>query len=468
MPKQVLNINDFSGGLDESSDPRDIQDNQFATLTGVNLTQHGIMKFIGGEPTIETRDKANSGRVDAGDGSGTHVYSTDNNTAGEQVPTEWLVYYSNSNFKLELYNPDNVQEITLVDDWTPRFYDADGYLRISDADFGNDTKWHGYIDTDLYRVSATGAYGHSRGEWVTTTQALKPFDNGSDDDLGVTLALDDMSAGNPDSTALGTAINKIVLGYNKYSKNRGKWNGVYEFGLTAIYLGNQEGPISKIPGAVETYKHKMSFQLYICAGTTNITSAPYTTNNNHLLGDDRIIGVNAYYRTHGTNTWLLLKKFDLILGEPHYWLAYDSDDEALGIWVGTFTVAEPVSVVEYADTTCVVSYDLNADILDDDRSGYIRLFGFLASPMLLEVPAGTISGQFSYEDPQTFTFNVINPSKGQKDIYAQVLDEEFNVVKESVKRPVDFGGSSTPTPPSFDGTAFNEETDPDIADWGNG
>ena len=469
MPKQVLNINDFSGGLDESSDPRDIQDNQFATLTGVNLTQHGIMQFIGGEAFSATRAKTSSGTIDTGDGSGTHVYSTDNNTAGSYTPTEWLVYYSNSDDKLELYpNSSSVNSITLADGWTPRFYDADGYLRISDADFNNDTKWHGYIDTDLYRVSATGAYGHSRGKWVTRGQALRPFDNGGGNDLGVTLALDDMSAGNPDSTALGTAINRIVLGYNKYSKNRGKWNGVYEFGLTAVYLGNQEGPISKIPGAVETYKHKMAFQLYICAGTTNITSAPYTTDSNHLLVDDRIIGVNAYYRTHGTNTWLLLKKFDLILGEPHYWLAYDSDDVALGIWVGTFTVAEPVSVVEYAETTCVVSYNLNADILDDDRSGYIRLFGFLASPMLLEIPAGTSAGQFSHEDAQTFTFNVINPSKGRKDIYAQVLDEEFNVVKESVKRTVDFGGSSTPTPPSFDGTAFIEETDDDIAAWGNG
>ena len=151
MPKQVLNINDFSGGLDESSDPRDIQDNQFATLTGVNLTQHGIMQFIGGEAFIETRVKTSNGTIDTGDGSGTHVYSTDNNTAGSYTPTEWLVYYSNSDDKLELYpNSSSVNSITLADGWTPRFYDADGYLRISDADFGNDPKWHGYIDTDLY------------------------------------------------------------------------------------------------------------------------------------------------------------------------------------------------------------------------------------------------------------------------------------------------------------------------------
>ena len=47
MAKQVLEIKDFSGGLNCSSDARDIQFNEFSQLWNISPSQTGILK-IGG------------------------------------------------------------------------------------------------------------------------------------------------------------------------------------------------------------------------------------------------------------------------------------------------------------------------------------------------------------------------------------------------------------------------------------
>ena len=47
MPKKVLEINDFTGGLNCYSDPRDIKENEFAQNWNVNVSQSGITKLGG-------------------------------------------------------------------------------------------------------------------------------------------------------------------------------------------------------------------------------------------------------------------------------------------------------------------------------------------------------------------------------------------------------------------------------------
>jgi len=47
MPKQSLEIKDFSGGLNCYSDARDIQDTEFTQFWNVTSSQKGILK-IGG------------------------------------------------------------------------------------------------------------------------------------------------------------------------------------------------------------------------------------------------------------------------------------------------------------------------------------------------------------------------------------------------------------------------------------
>ena len=41
MPKQVHKLDDFSGGLNEVSDPRDVDENQLSVLDGFSVSNQG-------------------------------------------------------------------------------------------------------------------------------------------------------------------------------------------------------------------------------------------------------------------------------------------------------------------------------------------------------------------------------------------------------------------------------------------
>ena len=47
MPKQLYKINDFSGGMNNVQDPRDIKDNEMAFIKNFALDQRGALKTAG-------------------------------------------------------------------------------------------------------------------------------------------------------------------------------------------------------------------------------------------------------------------------------------------------------------------------------------------------------------------------------------------------------------------------------------
>lgn len=464
MPKQTLVLNDFSGGLNNNPDPRDIELNEFSEIKGVQLSEPGLIKFIQGEETSVYASMDSAGTLDSSDvGTGTYTYSADFGLAsGSLNPIDIQVFTSSSNGKINIRVDDSVSEKQTINGTgnasSHVFYDANGHLRISDAFLGNSASlWFGYIDTDLFLSSADGTtFQQTRGEWVRTVQDLRPFNNLASTGLGITLALDDMTAANPDSSSITDSTSKIVLAYAKYSQGRGDWTGSFEFGATPVYYGDQEGPITEIPGMAQCYKEKLSFQLYVCKGNSDAVG----NNTTSLFVDKRIIGVNIYFRRHGRDSWLLLKEFDCIKGKPHHWAVYNENtDTAKGIWAGSLSVAMTggQSLEQYVDSSVTVAYNLDASIMDSDRSGFLRVFGFLQNPIYQEIPSGTSSGQFSHTSAQNIVVSVKNPSEGTKEIYCQVLDEELNVVKESAKVNVSFTAGSL-TDVDIEGI-FNEQSD---------
>ena len=48
MPKQVLKLSKFHGGLNEGADPRDIRDEEFETIINFNVNTLGKIKLLGG------------------------------------------------------------------------------------------------------------------------------------------------------------------------------------------------------------------------------------------------------------------------------------------------------------------------------------------------------------------------------------------------------------------------------------
>ena len=154
--------------------------------------------------------------------------------------------------------------------------------------------------------------------------------------------LDDCSLANPNTTSV-TGSNRIVIGW--WPGDDGTWNGRYYIGISPVYIGNQEGPIS-IPdqfinsggslvdhdGTIMLNNEKLNLQLFICQST----SATVADNATHLLGgDDRIIGLKLYTRPYSSEKWYLMKNIDLLKGGKHGWSDYNAADTATGFLAGT-------------------------------------------------------------------------------------------------------------------------------------
>ena len=59
MPKQFLKIEQFHGGINTNSDPRDIPPNELSAATDVMVDELGKIRFMGGyasHGTIDARD----------------------------------------------------------------------------------------------------------------------------------------------------------------------------------------------------------------------------------------------------------------------------------------------------------------------------------------------------------------------------------------------------------------------------
>ena len=188
---------------------------------------------------------------------------------------------------------------------------------------------------------------------------------------------------------------------------------------------------------------KLTFQFYLPIGT----AAFVAKNNPHVLADNRIIGFNVYFRPFGNEDWNLLTKVDLLSGGKHFWKVYNSDtDTACGFFAGTCVVQTPATTsgasgsnhYSYTSTTCQVNMT-NTGSGFSGRSGFCRLQGFLATPLY-----ATISNLAS---PGNITFNVVHPGEGVREYKAEILDEQFNIIKESDLKEVTLldSGKSVPT-----------------------
>lgn len=67
MSREVKNLNDFSGGLNSASDPKDLDDNQFSAVENLDSSTSGQIKVLG-NPTDETEYKSLSSSLISGKG----------------------------------------------------------------------------------------------------------------------------------------------------------------------------------------------------------------------------------------------------------------------------------------------------------------------------------------------------------------------------------------------------------------
>ena len=495
MPKREHQLLGFHGGINDNSDPKDIEDIELREADGVSV--HKLGRLVG----IGSNGSALSGLSnvdnDIKKSYGLHFFSTDRDKDGAFNAEDWISYYSNSDHKVKFYHrgkasgsagTESALAITFDGTITPNYYFADGALRIGDSTFSQSSKWHGFIDSILFQTDNTGATNNVLGinKWINTNQKLQGFDDLlgnanlklvlSEDHL---LGSDDVNAnamaGNLSNTNTGNANGrKLILSYWTGESEDGQWNGTYQFAATPLYVGNQEGPISVFPTTVNFYNNQVSFQVHIPIGTSNnpADDADLLGGITNPLGDERIIGINFYFRSSAQDDWKLLMTTDLLEGGPNYWAIHDAADEKDGIFEGSVTKVDGDGDIRFVTNTSdgdattagnqgsrtIPSYKnclLKVTVANTnynngfaDRYGFIRVWGGHTSPVFLNAkPDGTpIPLNDATED---YYVPITIPGIGTREFMAEILDENFTVLAQSTKATMEVTDSGQEPPPDY-------------------
>jgi len=170
MPKQLLGLTDFSGGLNSGGDPTDLQANEFAIATDVSFKTPGIIELAGGKVVSAlTAGLANIGAPTAGTGliamsSDYQILASDNTLLDDITAEATYLNYGNLHFIFFLNDIGSVAYLGLIQ-WTgsdmasayaltntdrevgvdftgvyvPVMYTADGGIRIGIGNYKSDT-----------------------------------------------------------------------------------------------------------------------------------------------------------------------------------------------------------------------------------------------------------------------------------------------------------------------------------------
>ena len=185
MPKELYKIEQFHGGLNSNSDPRDIADNELASARDIMVDQLGTIRLLGGKSSsgVTIDDRANQ----INPGYGLFQFShdrIDGHTIGSGAETgaDYVAFSEpDGGGTVDIYSQEDDTWGSPITGMTSNvggnlrkdvFYYEDGALRISDSDFGNANEpvWYGYVDRYFFGDGSTGYDGdsYSQGLLVNT------------------------------------------------------------------------------------------------------------------------------------------------------------------------------------------------------------------------------------------------------------------------------------------------------------
>ena len=518
MPKQEYNILGFHGGINDHSDAKDIRDIELRAADGVSVHRIGKLVSLGNKDSALTNLSGASADIEPG--YGLYFFSTDYNNSESNVSEDWLSIYNKTTDKVRFYyrnknggtsdftSSGNEVDMSPSQSNTSKlnFYFADGFLRISDASFTNTSKYFGYIDNALFWKNKSGNTQnyHDIHKWQKGDQEIKPFVPNLLGEENRMVLFNAQSVSPEDGTGrtnIHQTQKKLILSY--WTNEGGDWNGTYEFAATPIIIGNQEGPISTFQEDLDTistanfYNNEVIFQVFIPTGEDS--NSGITADADHRLGDDRIIGVNFYFRKQGDEDWTFLMNTDLTEGGKHYWKLYNSDTEtSYGYWTGfeftpsaggsSQTVFEGIDIMNNSSTSndyIAFSDNANGSGTDwmngsdggsgqdgdsfanvylrvklrntnvngfDNRYGFLRIWGGAFSPFYVgtvsgaQIPLKTNDGT-AYD---TYYIPMTLPGIGtQREFRVELLDENFTVIADSAIKTMDIKDSGRTQPEDY-------------------
>ena len=189
MPKQLLKINQFHGGLNTNSDPRDIATNVFAALTDVMVDELGIIRPMG-ETASHGHIQAQANQINSGYGVFQFSHDrVDGHTiaAASDDPETGADYIAFSEpdtaGTVDIYSYEDDVWGTAITGMTDNtaglrkdtFYYVSGSLRVSDSEFGNANEpvWYGYVDRYFFGDGTTGYDQDDYSQGLLVTQWFK-------------------------------------------------------------------------------------------------------------------------------------------------------------------------------------------------------------------------------------------------------------------------------------------------------
>ena len=477
MAKREHKIVAFHGGFNDNSDPKDILDTELREADGVSCSRVGRLIGIGNIGSSLSSSLSDFTST-LKQGCGMYYFSTDRDSEETLGGEDWLAIYdsADSSNKISLYYRDKNKLVgsdsaynpgfftsgaisfgTDSDKAIPSFYLADGGLRISDANFVANSKLHMYIDSNLFQIdNVVNNAILNINKWVNVNQELKSFD-----DLNVALDTFDADASGPSTSQITSpnlaSAGRIVLSY--WTDADGDWNGTYRFAATPIYKGEQEGGLSILSDTLNFYDNQVVFQVHVCLGTEDEPN----DDTYHPLQDDRIIGINWYFRSGADDDWIFLQKTDLLEGGQNYWKLYNANTQTdFGYFDGTISIKDSnnditlanatggsgnKTVPSYATTTLTVTVTNNNTDGFTNRHGFLRVWGGHTSPVWLNAKT---DGDPIELETATYSVPIVTPGEGGREFKVDLLDENFTVIKESDKVTVDITDSGQEPPPEYE------------------
>lgn len=198
MPKQALKIGTFHNGLNSRVDPRDIKDDELASVSNISVDDVGRLTMFGSSVDITGENSDEPDVSTLADGYGLFRFASDRAANGNEARQDYLIVWNDSDGKFYWMPsvPGGGSDNWYTHDWldltsiwgasedaVPIYYYVDGALRISDSNFANTANynvWVGSVNRILFTDSTnTTTYD----DWEIEKGELETPSNGKVSDI---------------------------------------------------------------------------------------------------------------------------------------------------------------------------------------------------------------------------------------------------------------------------------------------
>ena len=165
MPKQQLKIDQFHGGLNTDSDPRDIADNELSALKGFSVSSLGRVCLLGSGIAVASGTNLN-GNVDLShvtnsinEGYGLFGFNSDYDDSGALVSTNYLALYDVNKGWINIYDSAGA--------WNAEPTGKELITANEDRDFSSSSSWQDSGTTANQFTQDSGVYNESTSSEAT-------------------------------------------------------------------------------------------------------------------------------------------------------------------------------------------------------------------------------------------------------------------------------------------------------------